>query len=79
MKSQAGVFPLELAVLEDPPYLALEVGNHRLVVDVEHLAWQDVVPVVHQPLILQVVFAKFDQVIRKRLALGKQLLVGRTA
>ena len=55
--------------------LPLEICDNVFVADVEYFAGQDVVPMVHEPLILQVVLAELDEVIGKRLSRGKQLLV----
>ena len=68
MKVQAGLFPVKFAVVEDPLDLALEVGNDVLVLHVEHFAGQNVVPVVHEALILKVVFPEFDHIVGKGLS-----------
>ncbi len=45
---------------EDSSYLALEVRNDFLVLDIEHLAREDILPVFHQALVLQVVFTQLN-------------------
>ena len=73
MKMQTLFFKRQSTVLKNPSHLRFKVAHNVLVLDIEDLAWKDVIPVIHHPVVLQIIFGQFEKVIGKRLALGKQL------
>ena len=79
VKSEAWLLEFKPTMVEDASYLPLKISYGIFVLDIKHEARQNTVPVIHQSLILQVVFADFRQVIGKWLPLGEQLLVAAKA
>ncbi len=69
----------QAAMREDPAHLRLEIGDRLLVVDVQHLARQHAMPVLHRLVVLAVVVGELRHVVREMLALAEQLLVGAQA
>ncbi len=64
---------------QQPADLAFQVGHNVLIVYVQHEARHDAMPVLHQPPVLQVVFAELHEVVAEGLAAREQLLVGTEA
>src|SRR5688500_1289681 len=62
-----------------PAALRLEVGDRLLVVDVEHLAGENLVPVLHRRVVLAVVGRELRHVVREVLTLAPQLSVASEA
>ncbi len=60
-------------MIENPPYLFVDIGNNIFVADVQYLPGQYVVPVIHQPLVLQVVLADIREVVTEALTFREQL------
>ena len=74
METNALLLERQAAVIENSAHLGLEVGHNVLVPNVQQLAGQHAVPVLHQPLVLQIVFADIEKVVAEGLTLGEKLL-----
>ena len=67
MKIKHRRVPWQAAIVENPPRLAFEVGNHVLVANLEHRAQgQHVPPVRHDPLVRRVIAPELAEIESKR-------------
>ena len=73
VEAQTGRLEGQAAEVQKSRYLAIEIGNDILVVPIEYEARQHRMPMVHQTLVLQVLFSQFGHVVSKGLTTGKQL------
>ena len=79
MEFEAGLLKRKPAEIEHPPHLSLKVSHHILMLHAQHIAGDDVVPVVHQPHIVEVVLGNIFLVVAEHLSFCEQLLEAREA
>ena len=79
VKIKAGLLEGQFTVIENTTHLSVEVCDYLFVVYIQHISRDYPVPVVHQCLILDIIFAQLSQVITKGLAAGEKLFVAAEA
>ncbi len=76
MKSQAIFLIRQIAKIEYPPDLAFQVPDDIFIADIQREAWCNPVPMLHQALVLHIVFSQLGEVVAKRLTACKKLFIG---
>ena len=76
MESQAVVLKWQAAEIENAPDLALQVANDVFIPDIQRETGSNLLPVIHQALILQIVFTQFSEVVTEWLTTCKKLFIG---
>ena len=71
MKFKAGVLKGEPAEVEHPPNLGLKVSHHVLMLHAQHIAGDDLIPVVHQAHIVEEVLGNVFLVVAEHLPFGE--------
>src|SRR2546427_218614 len=79
MKREAGRFERKSAVREQAADVRLGIPHKLLVLQVQHLAGQHAIPVIHERQIAMVIAAQIPEVVAERLSLREVLLEGAEA
>ena len=67
------IVPFKAAVRYDPTGLALEVGDHFLILHFEHYFWrQNASPVRHQSFVIAVNMTQFGEVVAIRIVVARE-------